>query len=188
MIDERSNLYLTGKLGNPSHMVAMKVGNQHIIDSLDAPCFGRGDDAAGVSPIKSRPTGIDKNCLPRGGNDQCCLPTFHIDEKDLKRLRFRGRYACAEKRACKRLQKETTEKGTHFGSLLTLVNTYSGSIGEQQAAKSPFSSRQSFVCAALSPEHPARAPWIHERPALVRPESHARSTALSLNQAPGSRK
>src|SRR5216684_6819739 len=111
MIDERSNLYLTSKLGNPAHVIAMKMGNQHIIDPVDARSFSRAHDATSISPIEPRPTGIDKNCLPQGANDQCGLPTFHIDEKDLKRLRFRGRCACAEKRACKRLQKETTEKG-----------------------------------------------------------------------------
>ncbi len=109
MIDERSHLYLTGKLGNPAHVIAMKMGNQHIIDPVDARSFSRPDYATSISPVEPRPTGIDKNCLLRGGNDQCGLPAFHINEKDLKRLRFRGRYACAEKRACKRLQKETTQ-------------------------------------------------------------------------------
>src|SRR6266404_3095820 len=119
MIHKRSDFDLAGKLRDSADMVAMKMRNHHIIDLIDARCFSRGDDAARVSPIKSGPPGINKNGLFRWRHDQCCLPALDVDEKDLQGLGFRCLYNC-RKDTHKRLQDETSEKATHFGSLLSL--------------------------------------------------------------------
>src|SRR5258707_14160686 len=120
MIDERSDFDLAGELSDASHVVAMKMGNQHIIDLVDACGLSRTDDAAGVPAIKSGPAGIDEHGLARRGNNQCCLPAFYIDKKDLKGLRLGGELGCAKQHIYERLQQESAEKETHLGSLLDL--------------------------------------------------------------------
>src|SRR5437773_10207419 len=86
MIDEGSDFDLAGKLRHSSHVVAMKMRNQHIIDAVGAGSFSRAHDAAGVPPTKSRPTGINEKGLARGRNYKGRLPAFEI-----------GRASCRER-------------------------------------------------------------------------------------------
>src|SRR5260370_2688423 len=112
MIDERSDFDLAGELSDASHVVAMKMGNQHIIDLVDACGLSRTDDAAGVPAIKSGPAGIDEHGLARRGNNQCCLPASYIAKKALKGLRIGGQLSCAEQHIYDPLLQESTEKAT----------------------------------------------------------------------------
>ena len=63
MIDKRSDFDLAGKLSHASHMVAVKMRNQYVIDSVDAGSFSRADDPVGISPIKPGPAGINEHGL-----------------------------------------------------------------------------------------------------------------------------
>src|SRR5258708_22202666 len=59
VIDERSDLEAIHQLRNPADMVAMKVGDQHVVELLESRLMRGSDDAIGVAAFVSRPTAID---------------------------------------------------------------------------------------------------------------------------------
>ena len=71
------------QLGDPSGVIAVKVGGDEIVQILatDFP-LQHADDALGVTPVEARPAGVHENRLGLGRDDQCRGATLDIDPEN----------------------------------------------------------------------------------------------------------
>src|SRR5580692_7010040 len=67
MIYKCADLDSINQLRHAAHVVAMKVGDQNIIQLLDAGLMRRGHDAVGVAAFIAGPAGVDEVNLQRFG-------------------------------------------------------------------------------------------------------------------------
>ena len=76
------------QLRHAAHVVAMKVGNQQVVDAHDAGVAHGCLDAVGVA--SARPAGIDQQRCAGRSHQQRGLAAFHIDRVDEQMLRGIG--------------------------------------------------------------------------------------------------
>ena len=88
MVDKCADLDSVDQLRNPAHVVAMIVGNQDVVDLLEARLMSRGQDPVGVATFISRPACVDEQRLSGGTHDQCGLAALHVDEVNIEGFRL----------------------------------------------------------------------------------------------------
>jgi hypothetical protein len=63
MVDERAHLNPVDQLRHAAHMVAVIVGDQDVVDLLEARLMSRGQDPVGVAAFISGPAGVNEQRL-----------------------------------------------------------------------------------------------------------------------------
>jgi hypothetical protein len=86
VIDERADWNLLRELDDPAVVVWMEVGDQEVIDVIDAGVADGGHDTPGVAAVVARKTCVHEQRLASGRDDQSGLAAFDIDEVDVERL------------------------------------------------------------------------------------------------------
>ena len=83
VVEECAHLDSVDQLRDAAYVIAVIVGNQDIIQLLDAGLMRGGDDAVGIATFVAWPTGIDQQRLARWAHDQSRLPALDVDEVNL---------------------------------------------------------------------------------------------------------
>ncbi len=91
VIDEGADLHAVGELWNATHVIAMVMGDENVIQLFDFGGFGGLHDALGVAAVETAPAGIDQKRLSGRAYDQRSLAALHVDKIDLKRFGGEGR-------------------------------------------------------------------------------------------------
>jgi len=91
VIDEGSYRNARHELRHTSHMVGVKMGDQHVINLADPGQLSRSDDAIGVAAIVAGPARINEQRITFWRDEECGLAAFHVHKIDLQRLTALGR-------------------------------------------------------------------------------------------------
>jgi hypothetical protein len=84
VIDEGADGDAVDELRDAAGVVDVVVGEEDVIDVIDAGAFGGGDDAIGVAAFIAGPTGIDEERVSGGRDEESGLAAFYVDEVDLQ--------------------------------------------------------------------------------------------------------
>ena len=82
VIDEGSDGNAIDELGNASGVIVVIVGEEDVVDALEARTFGGGDNAIGVAAAVAGPTSVDKQGFAFRRDEQSGLAAFDVDEVD----------------------------------------------------------------------------------------------------------
>ena len=84
VIDEGADGDAGDELGDASGVVDVVVGEEDVVDVVEAGTFGGGGDAVGVASLVVGPAGIDEEGMVVGGDEEGGLAAFHVDEENLQ--------------------------------------------------------------------------------------------------------
>jgi hypothetical protein len=84
MIDKGADRDAVDELRDAAGVVDVVVGEQHIVDVVEAGIFGGGDDAVGVASFIVGPSGVDEEGVAIGSDEEGGLASFNVDEENLE--------------------------------------------------------------------------------------------------------
>src|SRR2546430_15717710 len=90
VIDECSYRDSGHELRYASHMVVVKMCDQHVINLADPGQFDCRNDAIGIAAIVARPARINEQRLSFRRDEECGLAAFYVPKIDLEGLTARG--------------------------------------------------------------------------------------------------
>ena len=87
VIDEVSNRHACRELGEATHVIAVPVGRDEVIDLRDARIARGGHDAAGVARRRRSPVPrVDEQRFAGGRHEQRRVPALDVDDVDVQGL------------------------------------------------------------------------------------------------------
>ena len=84
VVDERADGDAVDELGDASGVVDVVVGEEDVVDVVEAGAFGGGGDAVGVAALIVGPACVDEERVVIGGDEERGLAAFDVDEEDLQ--------------------------------------------------------------------------------------------------------
>src|SRR5580700_8165605 len=84
MVDEGADRNLRHQLWHSPGVVRVIVSKQHIVDATNTSSLGRSNNTIRIASFITWPTRINQQGMLRGSYEQRCLPSFCIDEINLK--------------------------------------------------------------------------------------------------------
>jgi len=90
VVDEMVDGNLLYELRHAADVIGMVVGDENVVDLLDASEFGGFVDADGVTVGVVAPAGVDEERLLFRRDEESGLATFDVDEEDLESFLFAG--------------------------------------------------------------------------------------------------
>src|SRR6516164_7468527 len=122
MVHKDVDGYAPDQIGNSSHVIAVIVGDQDVVDPLDPSSVGCSLDSLRVA--SSRPAGIDQYGFAKWTDNEGRLSSFDVDKKNLERFR-RTSFGPCRKEKSSNTQEEDRNRGAQ--ELLPLIGERKGS-------------------------------------------------------------